>query len=136
MSTCPGNRHKHLLRKRNAIMRANSCYSVVIVFRCCSCIKPRREVFRASSTSRRTISLARIPILALGESSLQLHPTICFASLSSKSNNLFFFLPSPFESRFPINVGITGYVATTGEVSIARFYTFLRRHNRENISSK
>ena len=24
---------------------------------------------------------------------------------------------SPFESRFPINVGITGYVATTGEVS-------------------
>lgn len=23
---------------------------------------------------------------------------------------------SPFESRFPINVGITGYVATTGEV--------------------
>lgn len=27
--------------------------------------------------------------------------------------SLFF---SPFESRFPINVGITGYVATTGEV--------------------
>lgn len=25
---------------------------------------------------------------------------------------------SPFESRFPINVGITGYVATTGEVGI------------------
>lgn len=24
---------------------------------------------------------------------------------------------SPFESRFPINIGITGYVATTGEVS-------------------
>lgn len=23
---------------------------------------------------------------------------------------------SPFESRFPINVGITGFVATTGEV--------------------
>lgn len=23
---------------------------------------------------------------------------------------------SPFESRFPINIGITGYVATTGEV--------------------
>ena len=23
---------------------------------------------------------------------------------------------SPFEGRFPINVGITGYVATTGEV--------------------
>lgn len=26
---------------------------------------------------------------------------------------------SPFESRFPINVGITGYVATTGEVFIS-----------------
>jgi len=26
---------------------------------------------------------------------------------------------SPFEGRFPINVGITGYVATTGEVKIA-----------------
>lgn len=24
---------------------------------------------------------------------------------------------SPFESRFPINSGITGHVATTGEVS-------------------
>ena len=24
---------------------------------------------------------------------------------------------SPFESRFPINIGITGYVAATGEVS-------------------
>ena len=24
---------------------------------------------------------------------------------------------SPFESRFPINIGITGHVATTGEVS-------------------
>lgn len=24
---------------------------------------------------------------------------------------------SPYESRFPINIGITGYVATTGEVS-------------------
>ena len=23
---------------------------------------------------------------------------------------------SPFESRFPINIGITGYAATTGEV--------------------
>lgn len=23
---------------------------------------------------------------------------------------------SPYESRFPINIGITGYVATTGEV--------------------
>lgn len=30
---------------------------------------------------------------------------------------------SPFESRFPINVGITGYVATTGEV-----YVYLFRH--------
>lgn len=25
---------------------------------------------------------------------------------------------SPFESRFPINIGITGHVATTGEVNI------------------
>lgn len=25
---------------------------------------------------------------------------------------------SPFESRFPINIGITGHVATTGEVII------------------
>jgi len=25
---------------------------------------------------------------------------------------------SPFESRFPINIGITGHVAATGEVSI------------------
>lgn len=25
---------------------------------------------------------------------------------------------SPFESRFPINVGITGHVATTGEVCL------------------
>lgn len=24
---------------------------------------------------------------------------------------------SPFESRFPINIGVTGHVATTGEVS-------------------
>lgn len=24
---------------------------------------------------------------------------------------------SPFESRFPINIGVTGYVATTGEVN-------------------
>ncbi|XP_046832807.1 dual 3',5'-cyclic-AMP and -GMP phosphodiesterase 11 isoform X1 [Vespa crabro] len=34
---------------------------------------------------------------------------------------------SPFESRFPINVGITGYVATTGEtVSIPNAYEDLR----------
>ncbi len=29
---------------------------------------------------------------------------------------------SPFESRFPINIGITGYVATTGEVSFMNFH--------------
>lgn len=34
----------------------------------------------------------------------------------SYSSKLFNFCFSPFESRFPINVGITGYVATTGEV--------------------
>lgn len=28
---------------------------------------------------------------------------------------------SPFESRFPINIGITGLVATTGEVIIMIF---------------
>lgn len=27
---------------------------------------------------------------------------------------------SPFESRFPINVGVTGHVATTGEVCTHR----------------
>lgn len=29
---------------------------------------------------------------------------------------------SPFESRFPINIGVTGYVATTGEVSRIKFF--------------
>lgn len=33
---------------------------------------------------------------------------------------------SPFESRFPINLGITGYVTTTGEVRWpARLFIFL-----------
>jgi dual 3',5'-cyclic-AMP and -GMP phosphodiesterase 11 len=28
---------------------------------------------------------------------------------------------SPFESRFPTNIGITGHVAATGEVSFIKF---------------
>lgn len=31
---------------------------------------------------------------------------------------------SPFESRFPINIGITGHVATTGEVSLEKSNKF------------
>lgn len=40
---------------------------------------------------------------------------------------------SPFESRFPINIGITGHVATTGEVSGKHFLSGmpLKYHIRE-----
>jgi hypothetical protein len=41
---------------------------------------------------------------------------------------------SPYESRFPINIGITGHVATTGEVSI--FFGVIRLDSvRNRISS-
>ena len=40
---------------------------------------------------------------------------------------------SPFESRFPINIGITGYVAATGEVSSQKCWVDLLKVFRKQI---
>lgn len=93
-------------------------------------------VFRILSLMQSLIQCQRVQILLVHEASKRSFSRVFDFEASDRSEeddsniktryitflmifrqSLITVLFSPFESRFPINIGITGYVATTGKVS-------------------
>ncbi|XP_060848793.1 dual 3',5'-cyclic-AMP and -GMP phosphodiesterase 11-like isoform X1 [Rhopalosiphum padi] len=79
-------------------------------------------VFRILTHTQSLIQCQRVQVLLLHEASKASFSRVFDLEandLEGKDNER----TSPFESRFPVNIGITGYVATTGEtVNIANAY--------------
>ncbi|XP_003247299.1 dual 3',5'-cyclic-AMP and -GMP phosphodiesterase 11 isoform X2 [Acyrthosiphon pisum] len=79
-------------------------------------------VFRILTHTQSLIQCQRVQVLLLHEASKASFSRVFDLEandLQGKDNER----TSPFESRFPVNIGITGYVATTGEtVNIANAY--------------
>uniref|UniRef100_A0A1A9W0L3 Phosphodiesterase n=1 Tax=Glossina brevipalpis TaxID=37001 RepID=A0A1A9W0L3_9MUSC len=80
-------------------------------------------VFRILTHMQSLIQCQRVQILLVHEASKGSFSRVFDFEANDLSEEASTNRTSPFESRFPINVGITGYVATTGEtVSIANAY--------------
>ncbi|KAF0774054.1 Uncharacterized protein FWK35_00000870 [Aphis craccivora] len=76
-------------------------------------------VFRILTHTQSLIQCQRVQVLLLHEASKASFSRVFDLEandLEGKDNER----TSPFESRFPVNIGITGYVATTGEIRFWR----------------
>lgn len=73
-------------------------------------------VFRILTHMQSLIQCQRVQILLVHEASKGSFSRVFDFEANDLSQEESTNRTSPFESRFPINVGITGHVATTGEV--------------------
>uniref|UniRef100_A0A336LQJ2 Phosphodiesterase n=1 Tax=Culicoides sonorensis TaxID=179676 RepID=A0A336LQJ2_CULSO len=84
-------------------------------------------VFRILTHMQSLIQCQRVQILLVHEASKGSFSRVFDFEANDLRNDECDARTSPFESRFPINIGITGYVATTGEtVNITNAYEDLR----------
>lgn len=79
-------------------------------------------VFRILTHMQSLIQCQRVQILLVHEASKGTFSRVFDFEPNDLSEDDSQSRTSPYESRFPINVGITGFVAMTGEVSLQFFH--------------